>query len=500
MSPHPPPESAVLDVHGVGNITVQMTTLEHGRARYVVRGPRVTGTFVVIPEVRLGGPVLPDRLQVQFGDGLTSVSWYTARDDEPRVFGVQMHGWTGDIAPDAPPTSYFLGRYACSFRDLSVAWSRMPDGARQRTEAVVLALVKHWSARSDRHQLVLAAARQRAREYAEHERHEAERLEAELAAVRAERAAIRRRINVITGLIRRRQPDIRKPDPDPVPLPFTDRNGQQLGVLAVREKEVNSRPGYVVLEAVGGRVRGTFTVGPDLYDTDVPIPRGTHIYYGRPKDDDSRFLPDCDDEPTVNGVALTGGWEHRSSTDDITPTSPDWLPARSARNGHTAPDATRRRASAALRALALWFDSRPDAEALRLAAAKDRASKTLRAARQELGKLRKQEARVSAALRRHRQREQQYRALLASVPTAHVSANAKAASPGPSGRCAPKALRHPGMTGGRRVAAVRRPLVRRPSTPASSTRSPGVGRRLKPSRTARISRSTPAGGRVSPAP
>src|SRR6202008_4868067 len=101
----------------------------------------------------------------------------------------------------------------------------------------------------------------------------------------------------------------------------------------------------------GGRVRGTFTVGPDIYDRTAVIPQGIYISYGRPKGG-TLWHRECDDEPTVNGLQLSGGWSHGRRRDDLTPPSPGYLPARG-RLGPTtstsAPSATARRASAVLR-------------------------------------------------------------------------------------------------------------------------------------------------------
>ncbi|MFI1189662.1 hypothetical protein [Streptomyces californicus] len=186
-----------------------------------------------------------------------------------------------------------------------------------------------------------------------------------------------------------------------------------MGVLTVHEKEVSVLPGCVVYAVEGGRVRGTFTVGSDLYDYSQAIPRGIYISYGRPVSGASPRA--CADEPSVNGVRLSGGWAHGRRSDDITLTSPDHLPAQ-VRLGPTtsgsAPTATSQRASAVLRALALHYLSRPDGSALRIAAGKQRAEATAAAARQRLSRLRKRESLLTARLRRHQARQQEFLGLL----------------------------------------------------------------------------------------
>lgn len=413
--PHRSPgDLAELPLRGFGTLKIQTSVLDHGQSRYIIRGPHIRGTLVVVSSTPRGGPVLPTAVRVRFGDGLDNLSWSAPRSDEPVVRGVRLHGFTDAINPrTVSRRDHFLASDAVVRRD-NGSTRRIPDGARALTEAVVVAVVKHWYRRSDRADLVRAAARSSATDQVRYEERQIGRLEAELQTVRDDRAAARRRISQVSGLVRRRQPTVQPPVSEAVRLPFVGRDGAPMGTLTVREREVGVLPGRVVYEVEGGRVRGTFTVGPDLYDRSQAIPQGIYISYGRPKD--GLWSRECTDEPSINGVALSGGWSHRGRTHDITPTSPDYLPAQ-IRLGPTtttsAPDATSRRASAVLRALALHYLSRPDEEALRIAAGKQRAGVTRAAAQEKLGRLRRREAVLGHRLRQHRVRKQQYLDLLA---------------------------------------------------------------------------------------
>ncbi|MFF8786756.1 hypothetical protein [Streptomyces sp. NPDC015125] len=404
-----------LPLHGFGTLTIEVAFLDHGRTRYRFRAPYARGSLVVIPETPYGGPTTPKTVRVQFGDGVENVGFYIPRTDEPVIRNARIHGFTDSITPRSVSRgSYFLSSDARVLRENGIT-RRIPDGARALAAAIVVAVVKHWSRLRNKTDLLLAAARYAASNNVAHERSQIKRLEGELEAVREDRAAARRRINQVTGLMRRRQPPVQAATPDMVRLSFVGRDGSPLGVLSVREVEVNTLPGRVVYSVEGGRVRGTFTVGPDIYGSE-PIPRGIYISYGRPTD--SRWFRDCTQEPVVNGVRLSGGWIHRSlSTRNITATSPGSLPAlvRLGPSRHTsAPAATARRASAVLRALALHYLARRDQEALRIAAGKQTAASRLAAAREELDRLRHREATLSSALRRHRMRERRYVDLLAA--------------------------------------------------------------------------------------
>ncbi|MFG3429355.1 hypothetical protein [Streptomyces californicus] len=398
---------------GFGVLKIRSSVLEHGQSRYEIRGPHVRGTVVVVPSTPNGGPVIPAAVRVRFGDAQGSTSWSAPRSDEPIVHGVRVHGYTDVINPrTVSRRDHFLTSDAVARSD-SGCTRRIPDGARALTEAVVVAVVKHWRRRHDRGLLVQAAARSRAADQVRHEERQIARLQAELRTVRHDRAAARRCVRQVVGLVRRRQPAVRPPVTDAVRVPFFGPDGVQMGILTVHEKEVSVLPGRVVYAVEGGRVRGTFTVGPDLYDYSQAIPRGIYISYGRPVNGSSPRA--CADEPSVNGVQLSGGWAHGRRSDDITLTSPDHLPAQ-IRLGPTtagsAPTATSQRASAVLRALALHYLSRPDGSALRIAAGKQCAEATAAAARQRLSRLRKRESLLTARLRRHQARQQEFLGLI----------------------------------------------------------------------------------------
>ncbi|MET8605550.1 hypothetical protein ABZV92_18610 [Streptomyces rubiginosohelvolus] len=409
-----PPETEV-SLPGFGVLTIHTSALEHGQSRYEILGRRIRGTLVVVPSTPIGGPVIPTAVRVRFGDDQESSGsgWSAPRSDEPIVHGVRIHGYTDAINPRTVSRSdHFLTSDAVARSD-SGRTRRIPDGARALTEAAVVAVVKHWHQRADRPALLRAAARSSAADHVRHEDQQIARLQAELQTVRDERAAARRRILQVAGLVRRRQPDVQPPVTKDARVPFIGPDGVPMGILTVREKEVGVLPGRVVYEVEGGRVRGTWTVGPDLYDYSQAIPQGIYISYGRPASGTAPRA--CVGEPTVNGVQLSGGWAHPRRSDDITPTSPDHLPAQ-VRLGPTtstsAPAATSQRASAVLRALALHYLARPDEGALRIAAGKQRAGTAAAAARERLCRLRKRDSLLTSRLRRHQARRQEYVALL----------------------------------------------------------------------------------------
>ncbi|MFS0691712.1 hypothetical protein [Streptomyces nitrosporeus] len=404
-------------VPGIGTLTVLDTVLPHGRVQFKVTGPHIKGTFIVAPEAKRGGTVLPTTVQVQYGDGLELQTYYTPRPDEPVVYRVGVHGHTAGLDPDAIPTRYFLGPYAVA-SGRTFLTERLPDGTRRRTEAVVRCLLELWRDRDDVAELKLAAAVARADEHARYEEQQADQLEAEIQKVTAQRVSARRTVNQLTGILRRRSAAVLPADPTPVKVPFFDRHGHQMGILTVREAPAPAgiRPGSVVYNVQGARVAGSFTVERYRYSS-TPWPEGINVTYGVPT---SRYGHEARDEPTINTIRLSGGWSSSGDTGRITLTTPDRLPARirlSPTTGCSAPVATERRASGVLRALALRYLARPDAEALHLAAAKDRAPALLTATRQKLKELRVQQQKLTRKAAEHRKRAAQYRELLAPPRT-----------------------------------------------------------------------------------
>ncbi|MFJ8677364.1 hypothetical protein [Streptomyces sp. NPDC093589] len=398
---------------GNKTLSARITVLEHGRVRYVVHGPHIHGTFHLVPEQLQGGTVLPSSLRVQFGDGVDGCDYYEHRTDEPVIFGMSLHGWTDGIDPDDVSDGWFLGRYATSLR--AGVHRELTTKVRRRTEDVIRALVAHWRTMPHRNELLLAAARPKAGALALHEASLAAQAEDEVTELQGTRAAARRRLNVVTGIIRRLPRPIRAADPAPVRLPLMDRRNRPLGTITVREVAVNEDiAGTVVYEVHGAHVHGRFTVGRDIYRPQ-PLPEGVHVAYGHAR---ARYFErERDHEPTVNGVRLDGGWDH-GTTGDLSPSTPASLPAHvrlTRTSGHSAPDATARRASAVLRVLALHYLDRPDSAALRLAAAQDLAWKHLRDTREKLRDLRRRQTAAERRARQHREREQQYRALIASA-------------------------------------------------------------------------------------
>ncbi|MDJ0346819.1 hypothetical protein QMK19_38630 [Streptomyces sp. H10-C2] len=402
-----------LDLPGIGTLTARVTALEHGRLRYVVRGPHIRGTFVVIPEHHYDGTVIPSTVSVQYGDGVDPHGDYYSRHrpDEPVVYNVRVHGWTGGLNPHDLPSGYFLGRYAENLRDNGVC-QELPRGVRRRTEVVILAIVMHWRQVPHLHALLTAAALPQAARFAAHENELATAAGADARQLDQQRAQMRSGLNVITGIIRRATRPVRAADPAAVSLPLTDDRGHFLGSVNVREVAVNDGvAGSVVYEVHGARVHGRFTVGRNIYRAG-PLPDGIWVAYGQATR--RHFEHERAFEPTINGVPVSGHWD-RHTTADLTATTPPAMPARvrlSRTTGTDAPAATERRASAVLRALALHYLARPDIEALRLAAAQERAPEARYTTRAELRSLRARHHTALARAEHHRGRQQQYLELL----------------------------------------------------------------------------------------
>ncbi|MFF1717301.1 hypothetical protein [Streptomyces sp. NPDC058268] len=416
--------STNLQLPGSGTLTVRDTVLQCGRVKYSVSGPRIKQCALIIsPETLRDGAILPTTVTVQYGDGQPG-RLYVPRPDEPVVSGIRIHGFTSRLDPARIPEQDFLGEYAGAAS--TIFTTRIPDGARTYMEAVVRSLLAHWQSRPDRAALVRAAAVATADEYARYEDAKATKLEDEIRSVVQKRVDARREVNVLTGLVRRRQTAVRPADPTPVKVPFFDHLGGRIGDFTVREQSVSGSghtPGNVVYEVDGPRVRGSFTVGREVSSAS-PWPGGVRIVYGVPIDDGG---DEATDEPVINTIRLQGRWRHRGDTDSITVTSPGRLsaPRRMASAPHQAegrsvPEATQHRAFGVLRALALRYLARPDAEALHLAAAKDRAPGLLLATRQRLRNLAAEQRKLSTAARQHRERASRYRELLtlAAAPLA----------------------------------------------------------------------------------
>ncbi|MGW0673484.1 hypothetical protein [Streptomyces sp. NPDC002746] len=365
------------------------------------------------PDAKRGGTVLPTTVQVQYGDGCEPQTYYTPRPDEPVVYRVAIHGHTAGLDPDAIPTCYFLGPYAVASSRTSRT-ERLPDRTSQRTEAVVRCILELWRDRDDVTELKLAAAVARADEHARHEEQQADQLEAEIQKVTAQRVSARRTVNQLTGILRRRPAPVLPADPTPAKVPFFDCHGHQMGILTVRETPApaGTRPSTVVYNVQGARVAGSFTVERYRYGS-TPWPEGIDVTYGIPT---SRYGHEARDEPVINAIRLSGGWSSSGDTARITLTTPERLPAQiqlSRTTSCSAPEATERRASGVMRALALRYLARPDAEALHLAAAKDRAPGLLTATRATLKELREQQRKLTRRAAAHRARAAQYRELLA---------------------------------------------------------------------------------------
>ncbi|WP_240679369.1 hypothetical protein [Streptomyces sp. B29(2018)] len=410
MTVHPLTERVELPMPGIGSAAARMTVLERGRVRYVVRAPHVHGTFVVVPDHIANGPVLPTTVAVQFGDGLEPLGAFYRehRPDEPVVHGVRVHGWTGNLSPDDLPTGWFLGRYASGLRN--GIYRELARGTRRRTEAVILAIVRHWRGLPYRRDLMVTAAREKAAEYADHEGVLAAAAEAQAAELEQEYRAVRRRLCELSGILRRRPHPVQALEVEPVQLQIEDPRRGPIGQITVREVAVNAEvAGSVVYEVAGPRVTGRFTVGPNRYRPE-PIPQGIWVAYGHASD---RYYEDeRDHAPVVNGVRLCGQWDHNTS-DDITPTAPDTIGARVPSRG-SAPYATELRTAAVVRALALHYLRRPDLAALRLAAARANVPHLRADTRRRLSEVKQQLAIEQRSARRHRARERELCSLIST--------------------------------------------------------------------------------------
>lgn len=396
----------------LGPLTFDVHLMEHGRTRYVVRGRHVRGSFVVIPEAVRGGPVLPETVRVQFGCDGDADYWRTPREDEPIVYNVRVHGWTDGIDPDDPPSGWYLGRYAVNLRDNGIE-RELTAGARRRTEAVVQAIVRHWSRLPERAALVLAAAATRAAEYASREAAFAAEQEAKAASIRAERAQVRSRLSAVNGISRRR-PRPRGPlRRGWVPVGLVDAKGLSMGTMRVREVGFSEAlPGALVYEVEGRRLEGRFTVGCDRWRPE-PLPQGIRVTYGH-VEDSSPFRHEHPHEPRVFGVRVGGLWDCEEAG-KITATAPARLSAHArtgVRTRMSASDAAERYCSAVLRALALHYLARSDRAALQLAAAQANVPSQRAQAREELRKLLDEQKQAERAARRHRRREAEFLALV----------------------------------------------------------------------------------------
>ncbi|MFI8932459.1 hypothetical protein ACIG3E_32945 [Streptomyces sp. NPDC053474] len=381
------------------SLTVETSTLEHGKTRYTVRGPRMRGTFIVVPVTNHSLPFGTHGVLVRFGDGPNAVRPHTARADEPVMNGVRIHGATEMISPQQiHRQQHLITSHAVVLIDHLVT-RRIPDGARALTQAVVTALVQHWQRRPDRGALIDAALRHAAPDHVTRERARVRALQLQLDAVRVKRAHVRRRSYQLAGLVRRQQPGLRPPEPIPARLPLISRDGAPIGYLIAREHKVNVPPGRVVYEISGPRISpGLITVGPGIH-SNSPVPEGLYTCWGRPMRPDA-FTHECTAMPAINRVVMSGGWHHGSG---------DVRTAATSVRGST-PTAVR--ADAILRAVATRYLARPDLTALRIAAGKQNAARLRDSLARELKRVRADEARLHRRLRTHQGREAYFLTLL----------------------------------------------------------------------------------------
>ncbi|WP_236054432.1 hypothetical protein [Streptomyces musisoli] len=89
-------------------------------------------------------------MRSHFGDGTDQVKTFSPRPDELVVNGVRIHGATESINPATVRRShYFLASRSVVLRN-GYETRRIPDGARTVTEALVVAVARHWRQRPDR--------------------------------------------------------------------------------------------------------------------------------------------------------------------------------------------------------------------------------------------------------------------------------------------------------------------------------------------------------------
>ncbi|MER5356582.1 hypothetical protein ABT093_40475 [Kitasatospora sp. NPDC002551] len=360
-----------------------------GTVRYAVRTRHLRGVLLVRPHA-VADELLPAGVRVSFGDGAAPVRPYRPRPDEPVVHRVRVHGTATCLAPDRLPDPSAVLVEAVVLGEHH-ATRRVPDRAAALLEEAVLAVLQHWQARDDRHDLVRAVARLAAPAVVRDTR-------TALATAEADLHTVRERLRLRQGRLLRLD-DLAAAPPPPANPPagvtrfvYTDEHGQALGTALVRECAVNEPPGTVTYRVDGPRLAGSVVIGPYRHSTD-PVPTGVSVQYGTGSD-----------EPVVNGIRLRGGWDHDSTT-PITPSSPAALP-RPSRADPTAtqpvPTATNRRWWAVVRALTTRYTQRPDIALLRLAAAHARATDRRHAEQHGLSRLQAEQdklANTAAALR-----------------------------------------------------------------------------------------------------
>lgn len=309
---------------------------------------------------------------------------------------MRVHGTATCLAPDRlhDPSAVLVEAVVLGEHH---ATRRVPDRAAALLEEAVLAVLQHWQARDDRHDLVRAVARLAAPAVVRDTR-------TALATAEADLHTVRERLRLRQGRLLRLDELAAAPPPSANPpagvtrFVYADEHGQALGTALVRESAVNEPPGTVTYRVDGPRLAGSVVIGPYRHSTD-PVPTGVSVQYG------TGGASDRSDEPVVNGIRLRGGWDHDSTT-PITPSSPATLPRPSRADPaatQPVPTATYHRWWAVVRVLAAHYSQRPDIALLRLAAAHARAADRRHAEQQNLAKLWAKQDKLTitaAALRR----------------------------------------------------------------------------------------------------
>src|SRR5579884_143370 len=275
--PMPAAEQATLPMPAPGQLTVSVTTDEEaGVTRYALKGPRLRGVMIVLPKA-VGDELVPTGVTVSFGDGTAPVRPFQPRPDEPVAHGVRVHGTATCTVPDRLPDPRAVVVEGVVLGE-NYATRRVPDGAAALIEAAVVAVLTHWRDRGDRARLVLAAARRAAPAVAQTLQAALESAEAALTATDEERARRRRRLTRLEELAATAPPPT-TPPAAAVRLPYTDHQGQALGVMLVREVAVNDPPGTVTYRVDGPRLAGSFVLGPYRNGVEA-APGGVSVGYG----------------------------------------------------------------------------------------------------------------------------------------------------------------------------------------------------------------------------
>ncbi|MFG3423201.1 hypothetical protein [Micromonospora sp. NPDC048063] len=157
--------------------TAELLDTHTGRVTYRFRAPRAAGTIVIGPEFRGEDSPIPTLIYVQFGDDAYNDN---DRAERPVINGVTI---TGGVTLN--PAEYLArpdGSYLGLRRSID-RWTNTsaPTATSRYGSAIIRALVTAWHERTDRDDLIQAAARHAApRRLAELRRHKIDPIKAQI--------------------------------------------------------------------------------------------------------------------------------------------------------------------------------------------------------------------------------------------------------------------------------------------------------------------------------